>query len=185
MRSRENASKQQHDRPCCRETRTSVVRSASGFQVVCVRTDRCSICFGGEESAGASFLRRNGEVWTTDRDGLIMDLLAAEITARTGKDPGLHYRELTAEFASPIYTRIDAPASHEQKRKLQKLSSDSVKESQLAGEPIVAKLTKAPGNHAPIAGLRWVRDPAGSRLGHPEPKTSTRSMPRASKTNHI
>ena len=115
-----------------------------------------SVCFGGEESAGASFLRRNGTVWTTDKDGPIMDLLAAEITARTGKDPGLHYRELTAEFGSPLYTRIDAPASPDQKRKLQKLSPDSVQESQLAGEPIVAKLTKAPGNHAPIGGLKVV-----------------------------
>ena len=115
-----------------------------------------SVCFGGEESAGASFLRRNGTVWTTDKDGPIMDLLAAEITARTGKDPGVHYRELTAEFGSPFYTRIDAPASPDQKRKLQKLSPDSVKESQLAGEPIVARLTKAPGNHAPIGGLKVV-----------------------------
>ncbi len=115
-----------------------------------------SVCFGGEESAGASFLRRDGTVWTTDKDGPIMDLLAAEIVARTGKDPGLHYRELTEEFGSPFYTRIDAPASPEQKRKLQKLSPDSVKESQLAGEPIVAKLTKAPGNHAPIGGLKVV-----------------------------
>ena len=115
-----------------------------------------SVCFGGEESAGASFLRRNGTVWTTDKDGPIMDLLAAEITARTGKDPGVQYRELTAEFGSPLYTRIVAPASPEQKRKLQKLSPDSVKESQLAGEPIVAKLTKAPGNHAPIGGLKVV-----------------------------
>src|ERR1700756_5894929 len=85
-----------------------------------------------------------------------MDLLAAEITARTGKDPGLHYRELTGEFGSPLYTRIDAPASPEQKRKLQKLSADSVTETELAGEPIVAKLTKAPGNHAPIGGLKVV-----------------------------
>jgi phosphoglucomutase len=115
-----------------------------------------SFCFGGEESAGASFLRRNGTVWTTDKDGPIMDLLAAEITARTGKDPGVHYRELTAQFGSPFYTRIDAPASPEQRPKLQKLSPDSVKESQLAGEPIVAKLTKAPGNHAPIGGLKVV-----------------------------
>ena len=115
-----------------------------------------SVCFGGEESAGASFLRCNSTVWTTDKDGPIMDLLAAEITARTGKDPGLHYRELTAEFGSPLYTRIDAPASPEQKRNLQKLSPDSVKESQLAGEPIVAKLTKAPANHAPIGGLKVV-----------------------------
>ncbi|MFZ1132697.1 MAG: phosphoglucomutase (alpha-D-glucose-1,6-bisphosphate-dependent) [Terriglobales bacterium] len=115
-----------------------------------------SVCFGGEESAGASFLRRDGTVWTTDKDGPIMDLLAAEITARTGKDPGLHYGELTAEFGSPLYTRIDAPASPEQKQKLQKLSADSVKESELAGEPIVAKLTRAPGNSAPIGGLKVV-----------------------------
>ena len=115
-----------------------------------------SVCFGGEESAGASFLRRNSTVWTTDKDGPIMDLLAAEITARTGKDPGLHYRELAAEFGSPLYTRIDAPASPDQKRKLQKLSADSVKETELAGEPIVAKLTKAPGNHAPFGGVKVV-----------------------------
>jgi len=117
-----------------------------------------SVCFGGEESAGASFLRRNSTVWTTDKDGLIMDLLAAEITAQSGKDPGLHYRELTAEFGSPLYTRIDAPASPDQKRKLQKLSADSVKETELAGEPIVAKLTKAPGNHAPIGGVKVVAE---------------------------
>ena len=115
-----------------------------------------SCCFGGEESAGASFLRRDGTVWTTDKDGLIMDLLAAEITARTGKDPGEHYRELTAEFGTPYYTRIDAPATPEQKAKLQKLSPDAVKESDLAGEPITAKLTTAPGNDAPIGGLKVV-----------------------------
>jgi len=113
-----------------------------------------SYCFGGEESAGASFLRFNGTVWTTDKDGPIMDLLAAEITARTGKDPGEHYRELTAEFGSPYYTRIDAPASPEQKSKLQKLTPEAVKESDLAGEPITAKLTRAPGNNAPIGGLK-------------------------------
>jgi phosphoglucomutase len=115
-----------------------------------------SVCFGGEESAGASFLCRNSAVWSTDKDGPIMDLLAAEITARTGEDPGVHYRELIAELGNPFYTRIDAPASPEQKRKLQKLSPDSVKESQLAGEPIVTKQTKAPGNHAPIGGLKVV-----------------------------
>ncbi|MGA9155350.1 MAG: phosphoglucomutase (alpha-D-glucose-1,6-bisphosphate-dependent) [Candidatus Sulfotelmatobacter sp.] len=115
-----------------------------------------SVCFGGEESAGASFLRRNSAVWTTDKDGPIMDLLASEITARTGKDPGMHYRELTAEFGTPLYERIDAPASPDQKQKLQKLSADAVRESQLAGESIVAKLTKAPGNHAPIGGLKVV-----------------------------
>src|SRR5579863_5063539 len=115
-----------------------------------------SFCFGGEESAGASFLRHNGAVWTTDKDGLIMALLAAEITASTGKDPGEHYRQLTAEFGIPYYTRIDAPATPEQKAKLQKLTPDAVKESDLAGEPITAKLTKAPGNDAPIGGLKVV-----------------------------
>src|ERR1700690_241395 len=93
-----------------------------------------SCCFGGEESAGASFLRRDGTVWTTDKDGPIMDLLAAEIMARTSKDPGEHYRELTAEFGTPYYTRIDAPATPEQKAKLQILSPEAIKESKLAGE---------------------------------------------------
>jgi phosphoglucomutase len=115
-----------------------------------------SCCFGGEESAGASFLRLDGTVWTTDKDGPIMDLLAAEITARTGKDPGEHYRELTAKFGTPYYTRIDAPATPEQKARLQRLSPDAVKESKLAGEPITARLTRAPGNNAPIGGLKIV-----------------------------
>ena len=112
--------------------------------------------FGGEESAGASFLRLDGTVWTTDKDGPIMDLLAAEITARTGKDPGEHYRQLTAEFGTPYYTRIDAPATGQQKARLQELSPDSIKESRLAGEPITAKLTRAAGNNAPIGGLKVV-----------------------------
>jgi phosphoglucomutase len=115
-----------------------------------------SYCFGGEESSGASFLRRDGTVWATDKDGPIMNLLAAEITARTGKDPGEHYRELTVEFGTSYYTRIDAPASPEQKRKLLELSPDAVKESNLAEEPITAKLTTAPGNQAPIGGLKVV-----------------------------
>ncbi|MGH7172660.1 MAG: phosphoglucomutase (alpha-D-glucose-1,6-bisphosphate-dependent) [Gemmataceae bacterium] len=115
-----------------------------------------SICFGGEESAGASFLRLDGSVWTTDKDGPIMDLLAAEITARTGKDPGEHYRDLTRQFGSPCYTRIDAPASPEQKAVLKKLSPDMVAATTLAGEPIMAKLTKAPGNNAAIGGLKVV-----------------------------
>jgi phosphoglucomutase len=115
-----------------------------------------SFCFGGEESAGASFLRHDGTVWTTDKDGPIMDLLAAEITARTGKDPGEHYRELTAEFGTAYYTRIDAPATPEQRARLQKLDSSTVKASDLAGEPITAKLTRAPGNDAPIGGLKVV-----------------------------
>jgi phosphoglucomutase len=115
-----------------------------------------SFCFGGEESAGASFLRRDGTVWTTDKDGLIMNLLAAEITARTDRDPGEHYRELTAEFGTPHYTRIDAAATPEQKAKLGKLSPDAVRAATLAGEPIVAKLTRAPGNGADIGGLKVV-----------------------------
>jgi phosphoglucomutase len=115
-----------------------------------------SFCFGGEESAGASFLRHDGSAWTTDKDGPIMDLLAAEITARTGKDPGEHYRELTAEFGTPYYTRIDAPATPEEKARLQQLSPEAVKASELAGEPITAKLTRAPGNNAPIGGLKVV-----------------------------
>jgi phosphoglucomutase len=115
-----------------------------------------SCCFGGEESAGASFLRLDGTVWTTDKDGPIMDLLAAEITARTGKDPGEHFDELTAEFGMPYYTRIDAAATPEQKAALEKLSPEAVKETNLAGEAITAKLTRAPGNDAPIGGLKVV-----------------------------
>jgi len=113
-------------------------------------------CFGGEESAGASFLRHDGSVWTTDKDGVIMGLLAAEITAKTGKDPGEHYRELTAEFGTPYYTRIDSPATPEQKASLRELSPEAIRESSLAGEPILAKLTRAPGNNAPIGGLKVV-----------------------------
>jgi phosphoglucomutase len=115
-----------------------------------------SCCFGGEESAGASFLRQDGGVWATDKDGLIMDLLAAEITARTGKDPGEHYRELTAEFGTAYYTRLDAPTTPELKAKLGRLSPEIVEASTLAGQPIVAKLTRAPGNDAPIGGLKVV-----------------------------
>jgi len=113
-----------------------------------------SCCFGGEESAGASFLRRNGTVWTTDKDGPIMDLLAAEITASTGRDPGELYDELAARFGAPCYTRIDAPATPEQKAKLAKLSPEAVTATTLAGEPIMEKLTNAPGNKAAIRGLK-------------------------------
>jgi phosphoglucomutase len=115
-----------------------------------------SCCFGGEESAGASFLRHDGTVWTTDKDGPIMDLLAAEITARTGKDPGEHDREIAAELGTSFYTRIDAPATPEQKARLRKLSPADVREETLAGEPITAKLTRAPGNNAAIDGLKIV-----------------------------
>ncbi len=117
-----------------------------------------SLCFGGEESAGASFLRLDGAVWTTDKDGPIMDLLAAEITAKTGQDPGEHYRELTAEFGTPYYTRIDAPATPEEKARLANLSPEAVETAELAGEPIRAKLTRAPGNNAPIEGLKVVAE---------------------------
>jgi len=115
-----------------------------------------SCCFGGEESAGASFLRHDGTVWTTDKDGPIMDLLAAEITARTGMDPGEHYRELVAQFGMSYYTRIDAAATPEQKARLQKLSAEAVTEQTLAGDPITAKLTKAPGNDKAFGGLKIV-----------------------------
>ena len=115
-----------------------------------------SICFGGEESAGASFLRMDGTAWSTDKDGLILGLLAAEITARTGKDPGQHYQELTAKFGAPCYTRIDAPASPEQKAAFKKLTPEAVTATELAGDKITAKLTKAPGNNASIGGLKVV-----------------------------
>ena len=114
--------------------------------------------FGGEESAGASFLRHDGTVWTTDKDGIILNLLAAEITARTGRDPGQHYRDLTDRFGSPVYERIDAPASPAQKSVLKKLSPGQVKATELAGDPITARLTEAPGNGAAIGGLKVVTD---------------------------
>ncbi len=110
--------------------------------------------FVGEESAGATFLRQNGSVWTTDKDGLIPGLLSAEMTARTGKDPGTLYNELTAKYGSPTYARIDAAATKDQKARLAKLSPAQVTAKTLAGEPITAILTEAPGNHAPIGGLK-------------------------------
>lgn len=114
--------------------------------------------FGGEESAGASFLRKDGTVWTTDKDGIIMDLLAAEITARSGKDPSEIYHELESRFGSPVYERMDAPATSEQKSVLKNLSPEMVKTQELAGEPITEKLTTAPGNNAPIGGLKVVTE---------------------------
>ncbi len=113
-------------------------------------------CFGGEESAGASFLRRDGTVWTTDKDGPIMGLLAAEMTARAGKDPGELYRELTARFGTPYYTRIDVPATPAERAAMEHLSPDAVTAKELAGEPILAKLSAAPGNKAPIGGLKVI-----------------------------
>ncbi|HBY99205.1 MAG TPA: phosphoglucomutase, alpha-D-glucose phosphate-specific [Chloroflexi bacterium] len=114
--------------------------------------------FGGEESAGASFLRRDGTVWTTDKDGFIMDLLAAEITATTGRDPGEHYRQLEQRFGSVVYDRVDAPATPKQKAVLKNLSPDMVEARELAGDKIIATLTRAPANNAPIGGLKVVTD---------------------------
>jgi phosphoglucomutase len=115
-----------------------------------------SMGFGGEESAGASFLRRDGGVWTTDKDGIILGLLAAEMLARTGKDPGEIYRELTSEFGAPVYERMDAPATPAQKAILQRLSPQKVAARELAGDPVLEILTAAPGNGAPIGGLKVV-----------------------------
>lgn len=117
-----------------------------------------SFGFGGEESAGASFLRMDGTVWTTDKDGIILGLLAAEITAKTGRDPGEHYRDLEAEFGSPVYERMDAPANHAQKAALKNLSPDDVQATTLAGDPITAKLTRAPSNNEAIGGLKVVTE---------------------------
>jgi phosphoglucomutase len=115
-----------------------------------------SLCFGGEESAGASFLRGDGSVWTTDKDGLILGLLAAEITARTGRDPGRLYDSITQKLGSSFYQRIDAPASREQKKRLAALDADCLDITQLAGEKIEKKLTRAPGNNQPIGGVKIV-----------------------------
>ena len=115
-----------------------------------------AIGFGGEESAGASFLRMDGSVWTTDKDGIVPSLLAAEITARTGRDPGEHFAALARELGMPRSTRIDAPATPAQKARLAKLEPAAVAAATLAGEPIVAKLTQAPGNGAAIGGLKVV-----------------------------
>ncbi len=129
-----------------------------GFKwfVDCLLDGSCA--FGGEESAGASFVRKDGSVWTTDKDGIILDLLAAEITAAVGKDPGEIYGDLERQFGSPVYERIDAPATVEQKAALKRLSPDMVAADEMAGEPVVAKLTRAPGNDEPIGGLKVVTD---------------------------
>jgi phosphoglucomutase len=117
-----------------------------------------SLCFGGEESAGASFLRRDGTTWTTDKDGIILGLLAAEITAVTGKDPGQHYQELTAQYGTPYYVRLDAAATPAQKQAFKHLTGDKVAAATLAGDPITARLTTAPGNGASIGGLKVTTD---------------------------
>lgn len=131
-----------------------------GFKWFATPLLRGSICFGGEESAGATFLRQNGTAWSTDKDGLVMCMLACEITACTGKDPGQLYAELTSRFGTPYYKRIDAPATPEQKAMLQKLSPQDIEATELAGENILAKLTHAPGNGAPIGGLKVVTQKA-------------------------
>jgi phosphoglucomutase len=113
-----------------------------------------TIGFGGEESAGASFLRRDGSTWTTDKDGIILALLASEILAVTGETPSQRYRALADKYGAPTYARIDAPANREQKARLSKLSPEQVTATELAGEPITAKLTAAPGNGAPLGGLK-------------------------------
>ena len=115
-----------------------------------------SLCFGGEESAGASFPRRDGRVWTTDKDGIVPALLSAEITARSGRDPGVIYRQLCAELGEPLADRVEAPVNAAQKKKLAALSARAVTSTQLAGEKIVTILTEAPGNGAPIGGLKVI-----------------------------
>jgi phosphoglucomutase len=119
-----------------------------------------SFGFGGEESAGASFLRKDGTVWTTDKDGILLALLASEILAATGRTPSEHYRDLVAQHGEPAYARIDAPADREQKAKLAALSPDDVEATSLAGEPITERLTEAPGNGAKIGGLKVVTESA-------------------------
>jgi len=127
-----------------------------GFKWFTKHLLNCTCCFGGEESAGASFLRLDGTTWTTDKDGMILGLLAAEITARSGQDPGFHYAELTTQFGTSHYRRIDAPASPEQKVAFKQLTPEAVTAKELAGEPIRHKLTRAPGNQASIGGLKVI-----------------------------
>ncbi len=138
--------------------RRQLVEVPVGFKYLAPGLFNSSFCFGGEESAGASFLRRDGTVWTTDKDGPLLGLLAAEITAVTGQDPGEHFQQLTAQFGTPFYTRQDAAANAEQKAKLAKLAPKDVSATELAGEKIIAKLTRAPGNDEPIGGLKVVTE---------------------------
>lgn len=140
------------------ELRRQLVEVPVGFKYLAPGLFDSSFCFGGEESAGASFLRRDGTVWTTDKDGPLLGLLAAEITAATGRDPGEHYLALTARFGTPYYTRQDAPANGEQKAKLAKLAPEDVTATEMAGEKILAKLTRAPGNNEPIGRLKVVAE---------------------------
>jgi phosphoglucomutase len=156
-----------------------------GFQVVCAGPGRWLVLFRRRRERGSEFLRLDGTVWTTDKDGLIMDLLAAEITARTGNNPGEHYRELTAEFGTRTTRASTRPPRPSRKQSCKSSSPDAVKELDLAGEPITAKLTKAPGNNAPIGGLKVVAETGGLRPGPPAPRTSTKSMRRVSRAKRI
>ena len=154
---RQDRREQQHDRPRCGASRARARRGARRVQVVRRGTARDGwLGFGGEESAGASFLRRDGTVWSTDKDGIIMNLLAVELTARTGRDPAELYGDLTRELGTPVYERIDAPATPEEKAALLALGPDAVHATELAGDPIEALLTTAPGNGAPIGGLKVI-----------------------------
>ena len=185
-RGRQDARLQQPDRPGRRQRAGTLCEVPVGFKWFAPGLFDGTCCFGGEESAGASFLRQDGTVWTTDKDGIILGLLAAEITARTGKDPGQHYQELAAQFGQPYYTRIDAPATPEQKARLQKLSPDAVKAAEDGGRADRRQADRGPGQR------RGDRRPegrdrkaAGSRPGLRAPRTSTRSMPRASVSQRI
>jgi phosphoglucomutase len=138
----------------CRKVGRPMLEVPVGFKWFVEGLVEGSLGFVGEESAGATFLRRDGRVWTTDKDGIILGLLAAEMTARTGEDPGEQYQALTSELGAPVYERIDAPASSEQKAALAKMSPEDVVAADLAGLPITAKRTTAPGNTAAIGGLK-------------------------------
>jgi phosphoglucomutase len=140
------------------ELHRSLVEVPVGFKWFVAGLVDGSLGFGGEESAGASFLRRDGTVWTTDKDGIIPCLLAAELTARSGQNPAAAYAGLTAKYGAPSYRRIDAPATPEQKAILSRLSPAQVRATQLAGEPITTVLTRAPGNDAPIGGVKVVTE---------------------------
>jgi phosphoglucomutase len=146
------------DRPGGRGPGPPAGRDPGRVQVVRARLLDGSIGFGGEESAGASFLRRDGGTWTTDKDGIILALLASEITARTGRTPSEHYRELTSRFGEPAYARTDVATTAEDKARLGKLSADDVTATELAGDPITQRLTSAPGNGAALGGLKVVTE---------------------------
>ena len=179
---RQDAGVERADRPRRRRPRPPPARGAGRLQVVRAGLLDGSIVLRRRgERRGASFLRRDGSAWTTDKDGIILGLLAAEITAVTGKDPGVHYRELAAQYGAPHYVRIDAPATPAQKAAFKQLTAERVTASTLAGEPIVARLTRAPATMRRSAASRSRPPTAGSRRGRRAPRTSTRSTPRASR----